>query len=51
MVIMISEECISSLYFGLEVDKEEFLKVQEFAEEDRDSPCEFRTNSELQLCS
>lgn len=48
MVIMISEECISSLYFGLEVDKEEFLKVQEFAEEDRDT---HRVNSGQTLSS
>lgn len=45
---MISEECISSLYFGLEVDKEEFLKVQEFAEEDRDT---HRVNSGQTLSS
>lgn len=48
MVIMISEESIRSLYFGLEVHKEQFSKVQEFAAEDRDT---HRVNSGQTLSS
>lgn len=47
-MILISEECISSVYSGLEEDKEEFLRVQELAEEDRDT---HRVNSGQALSS